>query len=159
MRTEMKKQQMAENPSTDIATRLRADLNDAVRQRDQIRMDTIRMALDGFTHEEVARNRAALTDQDRVAILDKQVKQRLEAADIFKQAGRAELAANEARQAEILQSYMPARMSEEDVRQVVNVLIAEHGKDFRTVMPLASKATKGRADGKRVSEIVREMTA
>lgn len=155
----MKKQQMAENPSTDIATRLRADLNDAVRQRDQIRMDTIRMALDGFTHEEVARNRAALTDQDRVAILDKQVKQRLEAADIFKQAGRAELAANEARQAEILQSYMPARMSEEDVRQVVNVLIAEHGKDFRTVMPLASKATKGRADGKRVSEIVREMTA
>lgn len=159
MRTEMKKQQMAENPSTDIATRLRADLNDAVRQRDQIRMDTIRMALDGFTHEEVARNRAALTDQDRVAILDKQVKQRLEAADIFKQAGRAELAANEARQAEILQSYMPARMSEEDVRQVVNALIAEHGKDFRTVMPLASKATKGRADGKRVSEIVREMTA
>lgn len=150
---------MAESTTPDIATRLRTDLNDAVRQRDQIRMDTIRMALDGFTHEEVARNRAALTDQDRVAILDKQVKQRLEAADIFKQAGRAELAANETRQAEILQSYMPARMSEDDIREVINTIIAEHGKDFRTVMPLASKATKGRADGKRVSEIVREMTA
>lgn len=150
---------MAENTTPDIATRLRTDLNDAVRQRDQIRMDTIRMALDGFTQEEVARNRAALTDQDRVAILDKQVKQRLEAADIFKQAGRAELAANETRQAEILQSYMPARMSEDDIREVINTIIAEHGKDFRTVMPLASKATKGRADGKRVSEIVREMTA
>ncbi|HEX8981466.1 MAG TPA: GatB/YqeY domain-containing protein [Ktedonobacterales bacterium] len=150
---------MAENTTPNIATRLRADLNDAVRQRDQIRMDTIRMALDGFTQEEVARNRAALTDQDRVAILDKQVKQRLEAADIFKQAGRAELAANEARQAEILQSYMPARMSEDDIREAINAIIAEHGKDFRTVMPLASKATKGRADGKRVSEIVREMTA
>ncbi len=159
MRTEMKLQYMAENTTPDIATRLRADLNDAIRQRDQVRMDTIRMALDGFTQEEVARNRAALTDQDRVAILDKQVKQRLEAAEIFKQAGRAELAASETRQAEILQSYMPARMSDEDVRQVIAALIAEHGKEFRTVMPLASKATKGRADGKRVSEIVREMTA
>ncbi len=150
---------MAENTTPDIATRLRTDLNDAVRQRDQVRMDTIRMALDGFTQEEVARNRAALTDQDRVAILDKQVKQRMEAAEIFKQAGRAELAASETRQAEILKSYMPARMSDEDVREIINTLIAEHGKDFRTVMPLASKATKGRADGKRVSEIVREMTA
>ncbi len=159
MRTEMKLLYRAENTTSDIATRLRADLNDAIRQRDQVRMDTIRMALDGFTQEEVARNRAALTDQDRVAILDKQVKQRLEAAQIFKQAGRAELAASETRQAEILRNYMPARMSEEDVRQVITALIAEHGKDFRTVMPLASKATKGRADGKRVSEIVREMTA
>ena len=142
-----------------IVTRMRADLNDAVRQRDQVRMDTIRMALDGFTHEEVARNRAVLTDQDRVAILDKQVKQRMESAEIFKNAGRAELAASETRQAEILRSYMPARLSEDEIRDMVSALIAEHGKDFRTVMPLASKATKGRADGKRVSEIVRELTA
>lgn len=160
MRRETKQKIMADTtPSTNIATRLRADLNDAVRQRDQLRMDTIRMALDGFTQEEVARNRAALTDQDRVAILDKQVKQRIEAAEIFEKAGRAELAAAETRQAEILKSYMPARMTDDEVRTVVASLIAEHGKEFRTVMPLASKATKGIADGKRVSEIVREMTA
>ena len=138
---------------------MRADLNEAVRQRDQVRMDTIRMALDGFTQAEVARNRAALSEQDRVAVLDKQVKQRMESAEIFKNAGRAELADKELRQAEILKSYMPSRMSEDEVREVVTRLIAEHGKDFRTVMPLASKETKGRADGKRVSEIVREMTA
>jgi uncharacterized protein YqeY len=138
---------------------LRADLGDAVRQRDQVRMDTIRMALDGFTHEEVNRNRAALSDQDRFAILDKQIKQRLESADIFQQAGRAELAAKETREAEILKSYMPARLSDDEVREVVAKLIAAHGKEFRAVMPLASKATKGLADGKRVSEIVREMTS
>lgn len=148
-----------QSASNDIVSRMRADLNDAVRQRDQVRMDTIRMALDGFTQEEVARSRAALSEQDRIAILNKQVKQRTEAADIFKNAGRGELFQKETRQAEILKSYMPARMSDDDVRAVVSKLIAEHGKDFRTVMPLASKETRGLADGKRVSEIVREMTA
>lgn len=148
-----------QSASNDIVSRMRADLNDAVRQRDQVRMDTIRMALDGFTQEEVARSRAALSEQDRIAILNKQVKQRTEAADIFKNAGRGELFQKETRQAEILKSYMPARMSDDDVRAVVSKLIAEHGKDFRIVMPLASKETRGLADGKRVSEIVREMTA
>lgn len=149
----------AHTGGSDIVARMRADLGDAIRQRDQVRMDTIRMALDGFTHEEVARNRAALSDQDRFAILDKQIKQRLESAEIFRQAGRAELAAKESREAEILKSYLPARLTDDEVRELVAKLIAEHGKEFRAVMPLAAKATKGLADGKRVSEIVREMTA
>ncbi|HZC04317.1 MAG TPA: GatB/YqeY domain-containing protein [Ktedonobacterales bacterium] len=148
-----------DSATSEIVSRMRADLNDAVRQRDQVRMDTIRMALDGFTQAEVARNRAALSEQDRVAILDKQVKQRMESADIFQNAGRPELAEKETRQADILKSYMPSRLSDAEVREMVAGIIAEHGKEFRTVMPLASKTTRGRADGKRVSEIVREMTA
>jgi len=148
-----------EHTASEIVARMRADLNDAMRQRDQVRMDTIRMALDGFTQEEVARSRATLSEQDRVAVLNKQVKQRMESAEIFKSAGRQELFDKEMRQAEILKSYMPARLSDDEVRALVEKLIAEHGKEFRTVMPLASKATRGLADGKRVSEIVREMTA
>ncbi len=107
----------------------------------------------------MARSRAALSEQDRVAVLNKQVKQRMESAEIFKSAGRQELYEKEMRQAEILTSYMPARLSDDEVRELVARLIAEHGKEFRTVMPLASKATRGRADGKHVSDIVREMTA
>ena len=149
----------SQSDGSEIVARLRADLGDAIRQRDQVRMDTIRMALDGFTHEEVAPNRAALSDQDRFAILDKQIKQRLESADIFRQAGRAELADKETREAEILKGYLPARLTDDEVREIVAKLITEHGKEFRAVMPLAAKATKGLADGKRVSEIVREMTA
>lgn len=149
----------SQSDGSKIVARLRADLGDAIRQRDQVRMDTIRMALDGFTHEEVARNRAALSDQDRFAILDKQIKQRLESADIFRQAGRAELADKETREAEILKGYLPTRLTDDEVREIVAKLITEHGKEFRAVMPLAAKATKGLADGKRVSEIVREMTA
>lgn len=144
---------------SEIVKRMRTDLIEATRARDQIRMDTIRMALDGFTQEEVARNRAALSDLDRAVILDKQIKQRLESAEIFRNANRAELADKETRQVEILRAYMPARMSDDDIRALVAQLIAQHGKEFKAVMPLASKETRGRADGKRVSEIVREMTA
>lgn len=144
---------------SEIVTRMRADLDEATRQRDQVRMDTIRMALNGFTQEEVARSRAALSEQDRVTILEKQVKQRVEAADIYRNAGRAELAEKETREAEILRAYMPARLTDDDIRAVVAALITQHGKEFKAVMPLASKETRGRADGKRVSEIVREMTA
>ncbi|HEX9035660.1 MAG TPA: GatB/YqeY domain-containing protein [Ktedonobacterales bacterium] len=151
---------MAETASdSEIVKRMRADLDEATRQRDQVRMDTIRMALNGFTNEEVARSRAALSEQDRAAILEKQVKQRTESGEIFRNAGRVELAEKEAREAEILRAYLPARMSEDDIRAVVAALIAQHGKEFKAVMPLASKETRGRADGKRVSEIVREMTA
>ena len=95
---------------SEIVKRMRADLTEATRARDQIRMDTIRMALDGFTQEEVARSRAALSDLDRAVILDKQIKQRLESAEIFRNAGRAELAGKETRQVEILRTYLPARI-------------------------------------------------
>jgi uncharacterized protein len=142
-----------------IEDRLRNDLKDATRQRDQVRMDTIRMALTAFRNEEVARSRQALSEQDRMALLDKQIKQRQEAAELFRVGKRPELVEKEEREAQILAAYLPARLTDDEIRAVVARLIAEQGSDFRTVMPLASKETKGRADGKRVSEIVREMTA
>ena len=142
-----------------VEDQLRSDLKDATRQRDQVRMDTIRMALTAFRNEEVARSRQALSDQDRYALLDKQIKQRRESAELFRQGNRPELAEKEEREAAILVAYLPARLNDDEIRAVVARLIEENGKDFRKVMPLASKETRGRADGKRVSEIVREMTA
>ena len=142
-----------------VEDQLRSDLKDATRQRDQVRMDTIRMALTAFRNEEVARSRQALSDQDRYALLDKQIKQRRESAELFRQGNRPELAEKEEREAAILVAYLPARLNDDEIRAVVARLIEENGKDFRKVMPLASKETKGRADGKRVREIVREMTA
>ena len=148
-----------ETSQNTVEDRLRNDLKDATRQRDQVRMDTIRMALTAFRNEEVARSRQALSDQDRYALLDKQIKQRRESAELFRQGNRPELAEKEEREAAILVAYLPARLNDDEIRAVVARLIEENGKDFRKVMPLASKETKGRADGKRVSEIVREMTA
>jgi uncharacterized protein YqeY len=117
------------------------------------------MALAAFRNEEVSGARHALSEQERHAILDKQIKQRHESAELFRAANRIELAEKEEREAQILTAYLPARLTDDEIRAVVARLIDEHGKDFRAVMPLASKEMKGRADGKRVSELVREMTA
>jgi uncharacterized protein YqeY len=148
-----------------LEERLRADLKDALRQRDQVRMDTLRLALGAFHNEEVARtdsahkqHRQPLTEQDRLSLIEKQIKQRDEAARIFRENNRPELAEKEEREAQILRAYMPERLSDDEIRALVQALIAEHGKDFRKVMPLASRETRGRADGRRVQEIVRELT-
>jgi uncharacterized protein YqeY len=148
-----------------LEERLRADLKDALRQRDQVRMDTLRLALGAFHNEEVARtdsahkqHRQPLTEQDRLSLIEKQIKQRDEAARIFRENNRPELAEKEEREAQILRAYMPERLSDDEIRALVQALIAEHGKDFRKVMPLASRETRGRADGRRVQEIVHELT-
>ena len=146
-------------PQTSVEERLRNDLKEATRQRDQVRMDTIRMALAAFRNEEVTGTRHELTEQERQAILDKLIKQRHESAELFRTAKRDELAEKEEREAAMLAAYLPAKLTDDEIRAVVSRLIEEQGKDFRKVMPLASKETKGYADGKRVSEIVREMTA
>ncbi len=157
---------MAEATPSALETRLRAAAQNAQRQRDQVLLDTLRLALNAFHLEEVARTDRdnpnygkTLTEQDRLNILDKQVKQRNEAATLFRQGNRPELAEKEEREAGILQAYLPARLTDDELRQVVSSLIAQHGRDFKKIMPLAAKETKGRADGSRVQQIVRELTS
>ncbi|HEX9058407.1 MAG TPA: GatB/YqeY domain-containing protein [Ktedonobacterales bacterium] len=156
-----------DNPTASaIEARLREDLREASRARDQLRMDTLRLALGAFHNEEVARtdsahkqHRQPLTEQDRLSILDKQIKQRQESAALYRSGNRPDLVEREEREAAILQAYMPAKLTDDEIRTIVAGLVAEHGKEFRTVMPIASRETKGRADGKRVQEIVRELTS
>lgn len=152
--------------TSQLEERLRDDVKTAQRDHDQVRVDTLRLALNAFHQEEVARtdakharHRQPLTEADRHALVEKQVKQREEAAAIYRKAGRAELAEKEEREAALLKAYMPAQMSDEELRALIAGLVTEQGKDFRKVMPLASRETKGRADGRRVQEIVRELTA
>jgi uncharacterized protein len=157
---------MADQGTSPLEERLRADVKDAQRQRDQVRLDTLRAALNAFHLEEVARTddkhasfRAPLTEQDRFAILEKLVKQREEAAQFYRSAGRDSSALKEEREALVLKEYLPTPMSDEEIRAAVTSIIDREGKDFRKAMPVASRETKGRADGRRVQEIVRELTA
>lgn len=157
---------MAEAQASDLEARLRADVQEAQRARDQVRLDTLRLSLNAIHLEEVARTDRdnpnygkPLTEVDRVAVLEKQVKQRNEAAAIYRQANRLELAEKEEREAAIIQSYLPAQMTDDELREVINGLIATHGKEFKKIMPLAAKETKGRAQGGRVQQIVRELTS
>ncbi|HEV2235836.1 MAG TPA: GatB/YqeY domain-containing protein [Ktedonobacterales bacterium] len=156
----------ANDSGSAIEARLRTDLIAAMKARDQVHVDTLRLALGAFHNEEVARtdsahkqHRQPLTETDRLALLEKQIKQRQEAAGFFRQAGRVESAEKEEREASILQAYLPLRMTDDELRALIAGLIAQHGREFRTIMPLASRETRGRADGKRVQELVRELTA
>ena len=149
-----------------LEARLRQDIQAAQRARDQVRMDALRLAVNACHLEEVARTDAknpqhgvALTEQDRFAILEKQVKQREEAAQIYRDANRPEQAEKEEREGALLKSYLPEKLTDDEIRTLIQGIIERAGKDFRAVMPLAAKETRGRADGRRVSELVRELTA
>src|SRR5947209_19181920 len=149
-----------------IERQLRKDIQDAQRARDQLKLDTLRMALGAIHNLEVARTDRKnpeygqpLTEGDTLHVLEQEAKKRTQAIDFYKQGGRNDLVEKEQRELEILQAYTQgAQLNDEELRVVVARLVNEHGKDFKRVMPLAIKETKGRADGARVQRIVREMT-
>ena len=149
-----------------IEQKLRKDIQDAQRMRDQVRLDTLRMALGAIHNLEVARTDRKnpeygqpLTAADCLRVLEQEIKKRNQAIPFYKQGGRSDLVEKEQRELEILQSYMQgSQLSDDEVRAIVSRLVAENGNEFRRVMPLAAKETKGRADGARVQRIVREMT-
>lgn len=148
-----------------IEQHLRKDIREAQRARDQLKLDTLRMALGAIHNLEVARTDRknpefgqALTEADCLRVLEQEVKKRKQAIDFYKQGGRRELAEKEQRESDILQAYLQgSQMSDDELRAVVARLIESNGKEFKRVMPLAAKETKGRANGTRVQQIVREM--
>ena len=157
----------APRQSFPIEQQLRKDIQDAQRAHDQLKLDTLRMALSAIHNLEVARTDhknpefgQPLTEADCFKVLEQEVKKRNQAIPFYKQAGRNELVEKEQREMEILQSYIQgSQMSDDELRAIVAKLVEEQGKEFKRVMPLAIKETKGRADGARVQQIVRELTA
>lgn len=150
-----------------LEQQLRKDIQEAQRAKDQQRLDTLRMALGAIHNLEVARTDRKhpefgqpLTEGDCYKVLEQEIKKRTQAIDLYKQAKRPELAEKEQRESEILRPYLAnAYLSETELRTLIADLIASHGKEFRAVMPLAAKATRGKADGKFVSQLVKEMTS
>ena len=100
------------------------------------------------------------SDGDETAVLQRERKRRLEAAEAYADAGRADLAEGERREAEIIEQYMPEQLSDEELDAIVSDAVAESGassqKEMGKVMSLIMPKVQGRADGKRVSSVVRE---
>ena len=149
-----------------LEQKLRKDIQDAQRARDQLKLDTLRMALGAIHNLEVARTDRKnaeygkpLTEGDTLRVLEQEVKKRQQAIDMYKLAKRQELVDKEQKEADILSTYLQGtQLSEDELRNVVAKLIELHGKEFKKVMPLAAKETKGRASGAHVQQIVKEMT-
>jgi hypothetical protein len=144
----------------ELKERLRADLNAAMRSRDQVRMRTLRMALTSITNEEVAGAAArVLTDDEIVKVLTREARKRREAADAFAAAGRDEQAAAERAEGEVLAGYLPAQLSDDELAALVAAAIAETGASglpgMGLVMKTVTPRVAGRADGARVAAEVR----
>ena len=144
----------------ELKERLRADLNAAMRARDQVRMRTLRMALTSITNEEVAGDSARdLTDDEVLEVLTREAKKRREAAKFFSDAGRSDQAAAERAEGDVLAGYLPAQLSDDELAVLVDAAIAETGASgmagMGQVMKTVTPRVAGRADGARVAAEVR----
>lgn len=145
-----------------VKERLTEDVKAAMRARDKERLGTLRMATAAIKQREVD-ERIELDDAQTLAVLEKMIKQRREAAEQFVQGGRDELAAKERAEIDVLQTYLPEPLSDAEVDAAVDAAIDAVGatemKDMGTVMGRLKGELQGRADMKDVSQRVRAKLA
>ena len=136
-----------------ITEQVRTDINGAMKARDSERVGALRMVLSEL-------QKAAKEGGDELAVLRRERKRRLEAAEQFREGGRPELAEREESEAELITAYLPVELDDSELDAIVNSAIAETGatspKDMGSVMKTVMAKAEGRADGKRASARVRE---
>lgn len=143
-----------------LKQQLHDDLTAAIKDRDELRTATLRMALAAITTEEVAGKQAReLSDDEVVTVLGREAKKRREAAEAFDGAGRSELADRERAEGEVLATYLPAQLGDDELAGLVAAAVAETGADspkaMGQVMKVLQPQVAGRAEGGRVAAEVR----
>jgi uncharacterized protein len=147
---------------SDLKDRLRTDLTTSIKAREELRSSTLRMVLTAITNAEVAGKQSReLTDDDVIGVLSSEAKKRREAAEAFEDAGRTEMASKERAEAEVIATYLPEQLSQEEIADLVTSAIAQTdaaGEGMRAmgkVMGVVQPQVKGRADGGAVAAEVR----
>jgi uncharacterized protein len=137
-----------------VLEQVQADVRTAMKAGERERAAALRMIVDSLQQD------AKLGKGDEVAVLQRERKKRLEAADAYRDAGRAEQASVEGFEAELIEAYLPEQLSDDELAELVDVAVAETGareqKQMGQVMSALMPKLGGRADGKRVSAAVRE---
>ena len=138
------------------------DMKDAMRAKDQVRLEAVRSIRAALTTEKTSSaNQGTLNDAQVLAVLQRLKKQRIEAAEIFNAQNRADLAQVEEAQLAVIQTYLPEALEGEALHNAVKELLAANGitqaGQFGQAMGIASKALAGRADGKAISATVKAL--
>lgn len=139
------------------------DLKNAMKSGDDFQVGVLRLLLSSFRNKEIEKKSKGLepdlSEEEIVEVLSKEAKKRREAVELYGKAEREDLASKERKELEIIQKYLPAQLSEEEIGKSVRLAIERTGakdiKDFGRAMAEAMKELKGRADAKTVSEIVK----
>jgi len=147
-----------------LKEKLQADLTDAIRARDEVKSGTVRMLLTAITNEEVAGKTAkVLTDPEIITVLSRESKKRREAVDAYTEAKREDLANKEKAEGVIIAQYLPAQLSETEIKKMIAEAIAETNAAGPAGMGLVMKVLQpkiaGKADGGLVSALVKASLA
>lgn len=137
------------------------DIKKAMLAKDQARLRSLRAVKSAILNAETEKNAGAFDESAELKLLQRLVKQRKESADIYLQQNRPDLYDIEKEELVIIESYLPQQLSRPEIEQAIRQIIADSGassvKDMGKVMGLANKALSGKADGKTISEIVKEV--
>ncbi|MCV7259658.1 GatB/YqeY domain-containing protein [Mycobacterium shimoidei] len=150
----------------ELKARLRADLTEAMRSQDKLRTATLRMVLAAIQTEEVSGKQSReLTDDEVIKVLARESRKRAEAAEVYTQNGRGELAAQEHAEARVIDEYLPPPLNEGELADVVDTAIAQVAeqlgerpgmKQMGMVMKAATAIAAGKADGSRLAAAVKD---
>ena len=143
-----------------LKEKLQSDLTEAIRGRAEVKSGTIRMLLSAITNEEVSGKEArVLTDAEIITVLSREAKKRREAVEAYVAAKRTDLAEKEKAEGEVIAEYLPAQLSEEEIKKMIADAIAETGASgpsgMGSVMKVLSPKIAGKADGGVVSGLVK----
>jgi uncharacterized protein len=146
----------------EIADRLSAQIKDAIKAGDRVRLQTLRLLATGVRNREVELMRD-LTEEDLVEVATREVKRRKEAAEAYERGGRADRAEQERAEQAVLEEFLPEQASEDEVRAVIEEAVAATGAsgpgDLGKVMGQVMGKLKGRVDGGEVNRLARERLA
>jgi uncharacterized protein YqeY len=143
-----------------LLDQLASEIKDAMRAKDQVKLRSLRLIKSALMllHSEGG---AAPTEESEMAVLVKMAKQRKDSIAIFEKEGRDDLAQKEKEELDIISTYLPKQLSEDEVKSEVAAIIAQTGassmKDMGKIMGIASQKMKGKADGKLISQLVKEL--
>ncbi|NDZ77357.1 GatB/YqeY domain-containing protein [Streptomyces sp. SID10853] len=152
---------------TTLKSKLHAELTEAIRARDELRSSTLRLTLSAITNEEVSGKSAReLTDDEVLKVIAKEAKKRREAAEAFEQGGRTESAAREKAEGELLATYLPKQLSDDELGAIVEQAVseakaagAEGPRAMGAVMKIVNPKVAGLAEGGRVAAEVKKRLA
>ncbi|KUJ33759.1 GatB/YqeY domain-containing protein [Streptomyces sp. NPDC093228] len=152
---------------TTLKSKLQEDLNAAIKERNELRSSTLRLTLAAITKEEVAgKEKRQLSDEEVTKVITREAKKRREAADAFAQGGRPEQAEREKAEGELLATYLPKQMSDDELRQIVAQAVeeakaagAEGPRAMGQVMKIVNPKVAGQAEGGRVAAVVKQLLA
>ncbi len=141
----------------ELTEKIRTELTAAMKARDAERLSTLRMLQSAFKYQQIESGHE-LSDEEAMTVIRKAVKQRLDSIEQYTKGNRPELADKERREMELLKTWLPPELTDEEIESGIREIIASTGaqskKDMGKVMKEASARYKGRVDGKKIQEIV-----